>query len=179
MNRLGAIAFLALASLAAPAYAADCHLAVEANDLMQFNQKSLEVPSNCTEVELTLKHVGHQNAQVMGHNWVLARASDLMAVAIAGQNAGRGKNFQAPGDKRILAATSIVGGGETTQVTFSAASLKAGETYAFFCTTPGHSAIMRGSLVLGGARQADVAAPKDVKHDGKAAAPVAAANEAT
>ncbi len=163
MNRFYTAVFGALTFAAMTAQAEDCHLSVEANDLMQFNQKTLEVPPSCTDVELTLSHVGKQPAQVMGHNWVLARAADLTGVAIAGQNAGRGHNYQAPGDKRILAATQIIGGGESTKVRFEAAALRSGETYAFFCTTPGHSAIMRGNLILVGARDTEVATSKSAK----------------
>jgi len=130
---------------------------------MQYNQKRLEIEPACTDVELTLTHVGKQPAQVMGHNWVLVRTADLTAVAIAGQNAGRAHNYQPPGDKRVIAATSLVGGGESTVVTFSTSSLHPGETYSFFCSTPGHGAIMRGALVFGHAGDPDVAMTKDTK----------------
>ena len=176
MNRFHAAILGALAIGAMPAHATDCRLSLEANDLMQFNQKTLEVPPSCTAVELTLTHTGHQPAQVMGHNWVLARAADLTGVTVAGQNAGRSHNYQAPGDKRILAATPLVGGGESTTVTFSAEALRSGETYAFFCTTPGHSSIMRGSLIVVGSRESEVATSRGAKRPPgeKAATPAAA-----
>jgi azurin len=155
---LGLVALNAL-----PANAGVCRVSVEANDMMQFNQKRLDIEPACTDVELTLKHVGKQPAQVMGHNWVLVRTPDLMAVAMAGQNAGRAHNYQPPGDKRIIAATSLVGGGESAVVTFSTSNLHAGETYSFFCSTPGHGAVMRGALVFGRAGDPDVAMTKDAK----------------
>ena len=171
MNSFGAAVLGALTFAAMTAHAEDCHLTVEANDMMQFSQKTLEVPPSCAEVELTLTHVGKQPAGVMGHNWVLTRAADLTGVAIAGQNAGRGHNYQAPGDKRILAATRIIGGGESTTVTFDATALRSGETYAFFCTTPGHSAIMRGSVIVG-SRGTEMATSKGGKRPaGEKAAP--------
>lgn len=175
MNRFGAAVLGALTFAAMTAHAEDCHLTVEANDMMQFNQKTLEVPPSCTQVELTLVHVGKQPAGVMGHNWVLARAADLTGVAIAGQNAGRSHNYQAPGDKRILAATQIIGGGESTKITFDATALRSGEAYAFFCTTPGHSAIMRGSVIVVGERGTEMATSKGGKRPSaeKAAPPAA------
>ncbi len=159
MNRAcpAIIGILALAAMAMPAHADVCRVSVEANDLMQFNQKKLEIGSGCSDVELTLHHVGKQPAQVMGHNWVLVRNADVAAVAIAGQNAGRSHNYQPQGDKRIIAATALVGGGETTTVMFSTASLRAGNTYTFFCSTPGHRSVMHGVLVFGDSSTREVA----------------------
>jgi azurin len=85
----------------------------------------------------------------MGHNWVLARTSDVAAIASAGVAAGFDHSFQATGDKRIIAATHIVGGGESTTVKFSAAALQPGADYTFFCSSPGHSSMMRGKFVFG------------------------------
>ena len=44
----------------APALAADkvCKLEITGNDQMQYDKKDLSVPADCTEVQLTLKHVG-------------------------------------------------------------------------------------------------------------------------
>jgi azurin len=130
--------------------AEDCRLAIEANDAMQFNQRELAVSSACDEVELTLKHVGTQDAKVMGHDWVLAKTSDIQALTSAGAAAGLANNFQPPSDTRIVAATKIVGGGESTTIKFSIAALKPNEGYSFFCTAPGHSSVMKGHFKLVG-----------------------------
>ena len=53
------------------------------------------------------------------------------------------------GGARVIAATAIVGGGESATVTFSTATLTAGERYAFFCTSPGHSSVMHGTFLFG------------------------------
>ena len=147
-RRMLSIAALMLA--AQGAHAATCQLAVEANDMMQFNTKRLEVDAACPEVRLTLKHVGSSPANVMGHNWVLVRTADLGAVANAALRAGREHQYQPPADGRVLAVTPTVGGGETTTITFETAALRSGETYSFFCSTPGHNAIMRGTLIVNG-----------------------------
>jgi len=52
------------------------------------------------------------------------------------------------GDTRVIAHTNMIGGGETTKTTFPGNKLKAGGDYAFFCTFPGHSALMRGKLIV-------------------------------
>lgn len=48
----------------------------------------------------------------------------------------------------MLAHTKVVGGGEADAVTFATSALKAGETYAYFCSFPGHAALMKGTLAL-------------------------------
>jgi len=132
-----------------PVHAAECRLVIEADDAMQFHQRDLVISRECAEVEVTLTHVGNLPANVMGHNWVLVRSADRAAVAIAGQKAGRALNYQPAGDSRIIASTRIVGGGESATASFNTASLRAGESYTFFCSTPGHGTLMHGDLVFG------------------------------
>jgi azurin len=85
----------------------------------------------------------------MGHDWVLVATPDLNAVANAGISAGIANNYIAPNDKRVLAHTNVIGGGETTSVTFPASVLKAGGSYSYLCTFPGHSALMKGTFKFG------------------------------
>ena len=84
----------------------------------------------------------------MGHNWVLVNAADFAAVANAGMSAGLASNYVAAGDKRVLAHTKIVGGGESDSVTFPASILKKGAEYKYLCTFPGHNALMHGVFKL-------------------------------
>jgi azurin len=49
-----------------------------------------------------------------------------------------------PDDDRIVAATDVIGGGESTSVTFSLDELEDGVDYAYVCTFPGHWSVMRG-----------------------------------
>jgi len=44
--------------------------------------------------------------------------------------------------------SKIVGGGETDSVTFAVTKLGAADSYTYFCSFPGHSAIMKGTLKL-------------------------------
>jgi len=153
MTRLqfaGATAFL----LAGPlAYADPCKMTVEANDMMQFSVHELAVPKSCSDIELTLKHSGKLQAKVMGHDWVLAKSSDVSGIVNAAMTAGAAHGYLPSGDKRIIAATSLVGGGEMTVVKFSTTALAEGESYSFFCTTPGHSTLMHGRFVFGDANK--------------------------
>lgn len=134
--------------LTGSAFADTCNLSIDANDAMQYSTKRMEIPAGCTDATVTLHHTGKLPVTAMGHNWVLTRKADLNAVAAAGTAAGAAKGYLPPGDGRVLAATRLIGGGETASVTFSVASMKPGEEYAYFCSFPGHASMMRGTLAL-------------------------------
>ena len=134
--------------LCAPAFAAQCDITVESNDAMQFNVKEIVVDKSCAQFTVNLKHVGKLPKASMGHNWVLTKASDMNAAATAGVAAGLANEYIKKGDTRIIAATPLIGGGESTSVTFDVSKLSGGENYAFFCSFPGHWAIMKGTLKL-------------------------------
>jgi azurin len=124
-----------------------CTLNIEGNDLIKFNVTELKVPADCTDVEVVLKHVGKLPKTAMGHNWVLTKTPDFQAVANAGVSAGLEKDHLPPGDKRIIAHTKIIGGGESTSVKFKTSQLTKGGDYTFFCSFPGHSGLMKGKLI--------------------------------
>tara|TARA_B100001778_G_C18550941_1_gene613040 strand:- start:657 stop:1313 length:657 start_codon:yes stop_codon:yes gene_type:complete len=123
-----------------------CEQVIEGNDMLQFNLKEMKVSAACANVTVILKHTGVMAAEIMGHNWVLSSDADFMPVATAAAGAGLKNNYVPVDDNRVLAATSIIGGGEKTSVTFSIESLSAGDAYTFFCSFPGHYAIMKGAF---------------------------------
>ncbi len=137
--------------LPAGANAADkvCKLAITGNDLMQYDKQELVVAADCTSVELTLTHSGKLPKEAMGHNWVLVNTPDLAAVASAGMTAGAANNYVNKADKKVLASTKLVGGGESTSVTFPTSILKKGGAYSYECTMPGHNSVMHGVLKFG------------------------------
>jgi len=145
------LAAVALTALASPvvADADSCNVEISGNDVMQFDKKELAVPATCKEITVTLHHSGKQPREAMGHDWVLVKTADLAAVDQAGLSAGLADNYVAPGDKRVLAHTKVIGGGETTSVTFRASILTKGGDYSYLCTFPGHSALMHGKFKLG------------------------------
>ena len=139
---------IGLAGAAAPAWADECHLSIESNDLMQFSSPQLSAPAACPEVEVTLHHVGKLGASVMGHNWVLSRTKDASAIANLGMSAGMQNNYLPHGDARVIASIPLVGGGESATVKFATGSMKPEEDYTFFCSAPGHIAVMKGRFLL-------------------------------
>jgi azurin len=140
------IAVPLLALLATPLFAAECKVAVEGNDMMQFNTKAIEVPASCKDFTVTLSHVGKLPKASMGHNWVLSLPADEAAINADAIKAGAAADYFKADDARVIAHTKMVGGGESDSVTFPVSKLKAGESYVFFCSFPGHAALMKGTL---------------------------------
>ena len=123
-----------------------CQQIIEGNDMLQFNLAEMMVSSTCEEITITLIHTGALPANVMGHNWVLTTSSDFMPVAQAGGAAGAENAYVPVNDNRVLAASAVIGGGEETSVTFSSSVLEIGGDYTFFCSFPGHYAVMKGAF---------------------------------
>lgn len=134
-------------AFAGQARAQECELVVEGNDQIQFLQEELTVSASCSEVTVTLKHVGELAENVMGHNWVLSETADWQALAMAGQSAGA-PEYLPEGDDRVIAATPVIGGGEETSITFDISGLEAGGDYTFFCSFPGHFSLMNGKFII-------------------------------
>jgi len=143
------VALCAFGAISAPAMAADCAVTVESNDAMQFNVKHIDVPKACKKFTVTLKHVGKMPKTSMGHNMVVTTAADATAAAADGLKAGAAADYVKAGDTRVIAHSKLIGGGESTTMDIDVAKLKAGTDYAYFCSFPGHSFIMKGTLKLG------------------------------
>lgn len=139
---------LALAA-SSSVWAADCSAEIEGNDAMQFNKTTMTVPKSCKEFTIKLKHPGKLPKASMGHNWVATKTADMAGVVADGAAAGLPKDYVKAGDARVIAHTKVIGGGESDSVTFSTSALKEGDPYMFFCSFPGHSALMKGTLVVG------------------------------
>jgi len=146
IRQILALALLGLS--ATPLWAADCSATIDGNDAMQYDQKSITVPKTCKQFTVTLKHTGKLPKASMGHNWVLGTAADESTIIADGMKAGAEQNYVKPNDTRVIAHTKLIGGGESDSISFPASRLKAGESYAYFCTFPGHAALMKGTLTL-------------------------------
>lgn len=139
----------ALGAFSSFASAKTCSVEIAGNDQMQFDKKEIAIAGDCTEVELTLKHPGKLPVAAMGHNWVLTKTADFQPVATAGASAGLENNYVPKDDARVIAATKLVGGGESTTIKFSTAKLQKGGDYTFFCSFPGHWSLMNGKFKFG------------------------------
>ena len=135
----------AAATDATAATADQCTFNLEGNDAMQYNVKNIDVPKSCTQFTINLKHTGTMPVAAMGHNVVIAKTSDMNGVAADGAMVQ--PDHVKVGDTRVVAQSGMVGGGQTTSVTFDVSKIADG-SYSFFCTFPGHSTMMHGTLTL-------------------------------
>lgn len=119
------------------------HLTLEANDKMKFDQEKLFVGENQIVV-LTLKHTGKMSVMTMGHDFVLLNQGASPS-RFARKAAKAEDQDYMPNSDQIIAHTDLIGGGETTEVTFKAP--EKGE-YDFLCSFPGHYPSMSGKFMV-------------------------------
>ncbi|MEN1940635.1 azurin [Luteimonas sp. MJ246] len=142
------ILFASVLMLGAPAaMAAACSVDIEGNDAMKFNVANIDVSKSCKDFTINLKHTGQLPKVAMGHNVVIAATADIKGIDADGIKAGAAADYVKAGDSRVIAHSKLVGGGESTSVTFPVAKLGAGPN-SFFCSFPGHSALMKGTITL-------------------------------
>lgn len=137
---------LAFVSSISIASANTCEVAISSADTWSYDTKAISVPAECKEFTVNFSHKGKLSKEGLGHNWVLAKTADVNAIAQDGGTQGLENNFLKPGDERVIANTPIIGGGESTSTTFKTSVLDANENYTFFCSFPGHTFMMRGTL---------------------------------
>ena len=116
---------------------------LNSNDLMQFDKKVLSARPG-QKVTLTLNHTGRGNKMIMGHNFVLIK-SGVDVDDFAQRAVEANDNEYIPQGDEMIAYTKLIGGGETTSITFEAPSTG---IYTFICTFPAHYQLMRGQLIV-------------------------------
>jgi len=115
------------------------------NDQMQYDKKEIRVKAG-QEVTLTLRHAGKMELLVMGHNFVLLKEGvEIPAFAIESGNAGPPKDWIPNDGKDVIAHTKMIGGGQSTSITFMA---PVAGTYDFICSFPGHWGTMKGKCIV-------------------------------
>lgn len=132
----------------APADAGACTFTLASNDAMQYDASEIVVGKDCTQFTIELRHTGKMPVGAMGHNVVITHEADMAAVAADAIAAGAAAGFLKAEDARVIAASSLIGGGESTSVTFPVEKLADDGPLVFFCSFPGHSTMMKGSLRL-------------------------------
>lgn len=130
------------------AVVANCETEIEGNDAMQYNVNSITVPASCTDFKITLKHTGKMPVAAMGHNVVVTTSEDMSKVGADGMAAGLTENYVKSGDAAVIANTKMIGGGETTSVSFAVSKIQGAGPYKFFCSFPGHAALMTGTITV-------------------------------
>lgn len=126
--------------------ASDGNLSINAGDDMKFDNNYFEVKKG-QKITLTLHHTGKAPKETMGHNWVLLQpGSDLTDFGNKAAAAQDNDYIPVSEQGSIIAHTKLIGGGESTSITFDAPATP-GE-YPFLCSFPGHFAIMQGIFMV-------------------------------
>jgi azurin len=121
------------------------NIGLTGNDMMEYSTKELKVQSG-VEVTLTMRHIGKMDLNVMGHNFVLLKSGvEIPTFSLEAANAGEPENWIPNDGKDVIAHTKMIGGGQSTSVTFTA---PAAGTYDFICSFPGHSGLMKGKFIV-------------------------------
>tara|TARA_B100001057_G_scaffold366732_1_gene370084 strand:- start:469 stop:978 length:510 start_codon:yes stop_codon:yes gene_type:complete len=112
-------------------------------DNMIYDKNKIEVNSG-KNIVLTLNHKGKVSKEFMGHNFVLLKkgvnVDEYAKKAVLAKS-----NDYIPNSDEAIAYTKMLGGGESTTISFLAPEPG---TYNYICTFPGHYMMMRGELIV-------------------------------
>ena len=121
----------------------DFRIIINSFDNMIYDKNKIEVNSG-KNIILTLNHKGKVSKEFMGHNFVLLKkgvnVDEYAKKAVLAKS-----NDYIPNSDEAIAYTKMLGGGESTTISFLAP--EAG-IYTYICTFPGHYMMMRGELIV-------------------------------
>ncbi|MBN12238.1 MAG: Azurin [Opitutaceae bacterium] len=118
---------------------------LSANDTMQFDSKSFEVPAG-EEITLVFTNKGALPKAAMGHNVVILKpGSNVMGFGAGAVAAAATEYVPQSGSlaEQVVANTRLLGPNETDTIKFK---LDAPGEYSFICSFPGHYALMKGII---------------------------------
>ena len=143
MSLMASAALVSVSTLAA-----DCSIDITSNDAMQFSTKEILISKSCEKFTINLEHTGKLPKTVMGHNVVITKTDDVTEIVNASIKVGAAGGYLVKDDERVIAETSLIGGGEKTTAEVDVSKLAADQNYTFFCSFPGHNGVMRGVVKL-------------------------------
>ena len=117
---------------------------LESSDQMKFNKSEIRVKAGTT-IKLVLKHTGKLPVQAMGHNFVLLKKGTNIPTFARKAISARNTNYVPTNSPEVIVATKVIGGGQTTSITFK---VPAKGTYDFICSFPGHFTMMKGKFIV-------------------------------
>lgn len=111
---------------------------------MRFDLDEIKVQAG-TIIELTLVHTGKRTKVEMGHNFVLLqKEAEVRSFAMKVLNE-KENGYVTESKEDIIAYTDVIGGGESTTITFKAPPKG---VYNFLCSVPGHFGLMKGKFIV-------------------------------
>jgi azurin len=100
-----------------------------------YDKAELSVPSGA---QVRLKFTNNTNPKdEVGHDWVLVTPGQEAEVVASGKDAGDDKDWLKADDPNILAHTTLIEGGKSSTIRFTA---PAAGRYTYLCTFPDHFA---------------------------------------
>jgi len=120
---------------------------ITVNDQMKYDVATINAKPGET-IKIKLKAAGSMPKNIMAHNFVVLKKTADVNAFVTKANTSNTTGYMPPDLKtHVIAASSLIGNGETTEITFKAPA--APGTYPYLCTFPGHYAAgMKGTLVI-------------------------------
>ena len=121
----------------------DFRIIINSFDNMIYDKNKIEVNSG-KNIILTLNHKGKVSKEFMGHNFVLLKKGVNVDEYAKKAVLAKSSDY-IPNSDEAIAYTKMLGGGESTTISFLAP--EAG-IYTYICSFPGHYMMMRGELIV-------------------------------
>ena len=120
---------------------------ITVNDQMKYDVATINAKPGET-IKIKLKAAGSMPKNIMAHNFVvLKKTADVNAFVTKANTSNTTGYMPADLKTQVIAASGLIGNGETTEITFKAPA--AAGSYPYLCTFPGHYAAgMKGTLVI-------------------------------
>ena len=134
--------------LAKSVFASNCEIKIEGSDMMKYDVAEITLDTSCDQTKISLKHAGKLPINVMGHNVVIVEEKNLSKITQQiNFSLGVEKGYL-PESEDIIFISAMVGGGETTEMEIDMSKFDKTKSYVFFCSFPGHWALMRGKIKI-------------------------------
>ena len=134
--------------IATSAFASNCEIKIEGSDMMKYDVAEITLDTSCEQTNISLKHAGKLPINAMGHNVVIVEEKNLSKITQQiNFSLGVEKGYL-PESEDIIFISAMVGGEDTTELEIDMSKLDKTKSYVFFCSFPGHWALMRGKIKI-------------------------------
>ena len=126
----------------------DCEIELVGSDMMKYDVTEITLNTSCEKTKINLTHAGKLPISAMGHNIVIVEESNFYKIAEQINFSHGAEKGYLPDSNEILSISNMVGGGETTTLEIDISKFSKDKKYVFFCSFPGHWALMKGKITI-------------------------------